>query len=96
MAGKKHGKKKRFQPVNRPKAELAQTGAIPTLGSAAPTAASPVAKAAPAPKAAPAGKGGSAGSKVISYEYFGKDLKSIGILMAVIVVVLIILGIVLK
>jgi hypothetical protein len=97
MAGKKHAKKKRFQPVNRSTVQQGQAGITQAPGSSAPmTTAAPAAKTAPAAKSAPAGKGGSSASRVLSYEYFGRDLKSIGILMAVIVVILIVLGIVLK
>jgi hypothetical protein len=97
MAGKKHGKKKRFQQVNRTNVQNVQTDLNQPNNSTAtiPTAAQSI-KPAPSVKTAPSGKISSAVSKVVSFEYFTSDLKRIGILMAVIVVVLIVLGLVLK
>jgi hypothetical protein len=96
MAGKKN-KKKRFQQINRPKvqqttADLTQ----PQNPSTGINLASPITKPTSSAKVTPSGKGGSAASKAVSYEFFTSDLKRIGILTAIIIVVLIILGIVLK
>ncbi len=97
MAGKKHSKKKRFQQISRPNVQQAQTDLNqPRDTSAAMTAAAPAAKPAATAKPAPAGKGVSAAAKIVSYEYFSSDMKRIGILMAVIIVVLVVLGIALK
>ncbi|MGD0795696.1 MAG: hypothetical protein ABR958_08985 [Dehalococcoidales bacterium] len=89
MPGKsKHGKKKRYQQINRPK--NIQSQANPAM-SAAPAAVAPKAIApvptAPARKAAAS----SAGVKVMSHEHVPGDLQRIGILTGIIIVILAIL-----
>jgi hypothetical protein len=96
MAGKK-GKKKRFQQINQPKTQQARADLNqPAVPAAAINAAAPVTTKAPTARATTAGKSISAATKTISHEFFASDLKRIGILTAVIIVILIILGIVLK
>lgn len=90
MPGKsKHGKKKRYQQINKPKNIQGQaTLASPTTSAAAvtPQPAAPV-------KAAGTGKptASSAGVKIMSYEYVPGDLKRIGILTGIVILILIVL-----
>lgn len=88
MPGKsKHGKKKRYQQINKPKNIQNQANLT------SPTA--PIAAVAPKPaatvKTTPAGKAAttSASAKIMSHEYVPGDLRRIGILMAIIIVILI-------
>jgi hypothetical protein len=87
MPGKKHGKKKRYQQLNRPKNIQSKASA------ASPTA--PVAAATPGPattvSTAPVKKAvtAPAGVKIMSHDYVPGDLRRIGILMGIIIIVLI-------
>jgi hypothetical protein len=99
MAGKsKHGKKKRYQQINKPK-NIPNTGAVTAAMAPTDAANRPAAAVNPAavPKPAPAGKPAApaTGAKTVSYEYVLGDLKRTGILVAIIIVILIALKLIL-
>ena len=91
MAGKKskHGKKKYYQPTK--KTVTGQSNAAAPMVAAA--ARQPAATAAPAATTSPAARTpATAASKIPQYPYITSELRNIGILTAIILVVLIVLA----
>ena len=90
-AKSKHAKKKRYQQLNKPK--NIQNPAAAVQASATEPAPRPVAAV---KTAQPAKSGSGAATKVANYDHVPGDLRRIGILMGIIIVILIVLSLILK